>query len=78
MKQKVNQLLNDVWQMEYLYVEPCFFKAHIMTAMKFIEKCRSFCYDVQQQFADDFSRVYDAKNGGRIIREVGVLADVAE
>ena len=46
--------------------------------MEIIEKCKSFYFDVQHKFEDDFSKVDDAKNGGRLIRKLGDFADAAE
>ena len=77
---RVNQLYQDTWDVEtnLHVVEPSFSEAQIEVAMKITEKCREFYYDLQQKFEDDFSKVDDAKNGGRLIRKVGDFADAAE
>ena len=79
LKLRVNQLYQDAWDVEtnLHVVEPSFSEAQIEVAMKITEKCREFYYDLQQKFEDDFSKVDDAKNGGRFIRKVGDFADEA-
>ena len=77
---RVNQLYLDTLDVETnLHVfEPSFSEAQIEVAMKITGKCREFYYDLQQKFEDDFSKVDDAKNGGRLIRKLGDFADAAE
>jgi len=58
--------------------KPSFSEAQITVALKITEKCREFYYELQQKFEDDFSKVDDAKNGGRLIRKLGDFADAAE
>ena len=80
LKLRVNQLYQDAWDVETnLYVvTPSLSEAQIEMALKITEKCRMFSYERQQKFEDDFSKVDDAKNGGRLIRKVGGFADAAE
>ena len=80
LKLRVNQLYQDAWDVEMnLYVvKPSLSKTQIEMALKITTKCRMFYHELQQKFEDDFSKVDDAKNGGRLIRKVGDFADAAE
>ena len=78
LKQKVNRLFSDVWNVEYLYVEPSFSKAQITVVMKIIEKCNSLYFNGATQIWRRFWKVDDTQNGGRMIRKVGDFADMAE
>ena len=80
LKLRVNQLYLDTLDVEtnLQVFDPSFSEAQIEVAMKITEKCRECYYDLQQKLEDDFSKVDDAKNGGRLIRKVGDFADAAE
>ena len=70
LKLRVNRLYQDAWDVETsVYVVKLFLsEAQIEVALKITEKCRIFYHELQQKLEDDFSKVDDAKNGGRLIR----------